>query len=788
MRLKLIVIFFVVCWNLSESKSMDYDSSPGENIEIHETSILINSIQNIMSQIKENAQKKGIKVNFEFVKNIYEDIYQEVSVVTNIIADRIKKQNDIKNICFLLDDLFKNKIKYIENTYNIKNSEKSLLLILLETIPGYKKTWSYLACYYLKQGYDSALMIQLLESRPDISASHKLKIFEEMGRQGKQKKFLQSYIIGLMSKGEFQGGEISKAVSFLQYNDLTVDDWLVMIDVMFTRPVFYSDMNHFQQSKEEEEEEEKYVISMFQLFRTNTKIKRDQERLKGDFSLSSETLLNIGKYKDAKRMLSFPAVRNQLRDILRNMNRPFMTDMSIIQHLSQRFVNESYIRDYLMECWGAFVDHAHSPFSMDQLGTLTQQSLKTRNFPLARRLLNRINFFPKRPKQSRAINNPTITFVASQEPSGDGKTPGTLDYFMGSQYPWLSLVTPELLRRNYTVEVLSWEDPTINWQRRPFLFIGPVWGYSKKQVQFDEWLARMRDLRIPLINSMKFITWNFMKTYLVELQENNISVVPSLAISEDSPFSFSEILDQTQSLWGTTDIILKGLVGAGGFDYHHYKIGQESKAQEHLEAIMANNRGAIIQPFWREISEKGELSFVFEGNALSHSYLKVCAPKSELVQVFYGGKSFHLSKEDLSYQSKVFFDKLRLFRPDIKITENDLTTAHVKVYELWYDLKKFFEIKNIVAPPIVRLDCVIKEENLYLMEIEGLDPYLELGEAAQHDSQKNIIKWYANEIIRQHSIHHVKPVREINHENGINCLFDGIFSQFNINNMRSWKE
>lgn len=139
-----------------------------------------------------------------------------------------------------------------------------------------------------------------------------------------------------------------------------------------------------------------------------------------------------------------------------------------------------------------------------------------------------------------------------------------------------------------------------------------------------------------------------------------------------------------------------------------------------------------------EFSEKNELD---------------CHPDHELVQVFYGGKSFHLNKEDLSLKSNDFLNVLQDFHPNLEITKEELGMAHGKIHQLYFNLKTFFFNHHISMPPVVRLDCVVKNNQLHIMEIEGIDPYIEIGEAQGHDSTKEVVKWYADEILRQFSIH-----------------------------------
>src|SRR6185295_445292 len=117
----------------------------------------------------------------------------------------------------------------------------------------------------------------------------------------------------------------------------------------------------------------------------------------------------------------------------------------------------------------------------------------------------------------------------------------------------LSLVVPELRKRGYDVEVLSWEDPDVDWKNRKIVFFGSFWGYPKKQEALNKWLSHIKSLNITFINSMKFFEWNIKKTYLAELQDAKIPVIPTMLVLENSTDSLEDTLLKAQDQFKTTD-------------------------------------------------------------------------------------------------------------------------------------------------------------------------------------------------------------------------------------------
>lgn len=630
---------------------------------------------------------------------------------------------------------------------------ETLLVSFLASNNGSMRIWPFISKFYLHHGYDSRKILEFFETRPDINISDQVKILKDLIICPDQRSLHTTYLLGLMAKGKVQPHEACKILDLFDLTQLTTSDWLTIMDVIFPEPPGIDEINTTPI-----QDLNKKIQCLKMHYECSRLISRFENGVLPMGSLPAQNVLDAHlNYKKFKALLAYPMARHKTRIALRKAEMKFDTAMSILNHLSLFSKENQLQHHFLQKCTSYILNTSKNPSlaipSMEHFGHLTQQARDLENFPVMTRLHHRLHHMINSP--TLLPHNLVISFVASPEPCGDGIHPETFDYFMGKQYPWLSLIIPELRKRGYPVEVLNWQDSRIQWEKRSCLFIGPVWGYSKKQAKFHAWLTTIQSYNIPLINSMDFMTWNFKKTYLDDLQTAGISVIPTLIVPKESTLPLEEILIQAYEKFDTTDIILKGVVGAGGFDYLHYNADQHEKASEHLETLKAHHRGAVIQPFWKEISEKGELSFVLFGNALSHCYLKVCAPFQELVQVFYGGKSFHLSKEDLSCHSEEFFKKLQEFHPDLKITLEELCLAHGQIYDLFVSLKEFFSKMGISMPPIVRLDCIIKNKQLYIMEIEGIDPYLEMKEASCHDLTKEIINWYTNELLRQVSMHQV---------------------------------
>lgn len=340
----------------------------------------------------------------------------------------------------------------------------------------------------------------------------------------------------------------------------------------------------------------------------------------------------------------------------------------------------------------------------------------------------------------------TITFIANENTMGDGSNLSTMDRprFGGSdkQYPWLSITIPKLIERGYEVEVVDWQDKKVDWKNKECLVMGPIWGYFDQKDAFGEWVERMRHGGVKIHNSVEFIEWNFKKDYLSQLQEARITVPRTEIIAETSQETLADILKKEE--WQGKDVIIKGVVDAAGKGYYHVSPENMDEAEAKFSELKQQKGGAVIQQFLPEIQKQGELSLVFFGDTLSHSFVKVAAGGQERVQPFYGGKSFHIKQNDI--EGSLAEIAASGHREDLTLTKQEVDTAQTQAMKLKKQLNEFFDNNNIPRPLYMRLDGVMVNDKFTLMEVEGLEPYMEMSEAMQNDPSNDVVGKYADAI------------------------------------------
>lgn len=338
-----------------------------------------------------------------------------------------------------------------------------------------------------------------------------------------------------------------------------------------------------------------------------------------------------------------------------------------------------------------------------------------------------------------------ISFVSTTNLCGDGIRPITMDYFRGQQYPWLSILLPKLTQAKIAWEVLSWKDPNIAWQEKTTLIFGPVWGYFEEHRAFSMWVQRLQKHSVVLHNASDFVLWNLNKTYLKELGEAGIPIPVSQFIDQHDTRSWQCVASEFLRKMEGKSCIIKGIVDAAASSFIKVQGGNIAACEQHFEQSKRRHQGVILQEYLPEINLCGELSFVFFDGQLGHVFIKTPAAGEDRVQSFFGGKSFHI--KDQNYQ-QCLDEITQNFRPDFQLGPQQIELAQHQAINYIAKLRQRLKTKKIPFPLYLRLDAVMRNQTLVLMELEGIEPYMELAEALKNNPQCKTLDLYVAAIIR----------------------------------------
>jgi glutathione synthase/RimK-type ligase-like ATP-grasp enzyme len=150
------------------------------------------------------------------------------------------------------------------------------------------------------------------------------------------------------------------------------------------------------------------------------------------------------------------------------------------------------------------------------------------------------------------------------------------------------------------------------------------WGYHFKP---DLWFQRLDGLEasgIKVLNPLHVLRWNTSKTYLVELAEAGVPVVPTLAVDKVSP----DAIQAARAHFGADIIVAKPQISGGS--HETLKLGPG-------DPLVGGPRGAaLLQPFLPAVSGEGEVSLFFFGGQFSHAVAKVATGGDFRVQPQFG--------------------------------------------------------------------------------------------------------------------------------------------------------
>jgi len=224
----------------------------------------------------------------------------------------------------------------------------------------------------------------------------------------------------------------------------------------------------------------------------------------------------------------------------------------------------------------------------------------------------------------------------------------------------------------------EWTDKTVDWRQYQCIVLKSPWDYVAKTELFYEWLDKMKQLNIPMLNNADIVKWNSNKHYLLDIERAGLKIIPTTFLEKGTVFEYS----------GPSDLIVKPCIS--GASQNTFKISSGSD----LHAInkLLQQQAMMVQPFMQQVNEEGEWSLVFLGGRFSHALVKTPAKEDFRSQPQFGGV----------VQGK---------KPPERLLES--ATRYVTEFA-----------KGCLY---ARVDGLIIDGEFHLMELELIDPYLFLA-------------------------------------------------------------
>lgn len=192
---------------------------------------------------------------------------------------------------------------------------------------------------------------------------------------------------------------------------------------------------------------------------------------------------------------------------------------------------------------------------------------------------------------------------------------------------------------------LGWEVEPVPWRtlgdpaRFEAVVIRTPWDYPDDPDTFLAVLERVERSPARLANPLELVRWGLKKTYLRDLGERGVPVVPTVYCDPADGPHLERLRDglRSGSLFDdlrAARLVVKPLVGANARDI---RVVERQVPPDRLEATW-RDRGCMVQPFVASVVDEGEYSLVFLGGTHSHTLLKIPGERDFRTQEEHGAR------------------------------------------------------------------------------------------------------------------------------------------------------
>lgn len=282
------------------------------------------------------------------------------------------------------------------------------------------------------------------------------------------------------------------------------------------------------------------------------------------------------------------------------------------------------------------------------------------------------------------------------------------------------IMIEDLMKDKYYLSIMDWKKVLKDEEQvknADIVLIRSVYDYEEYPNKFKKFLKIMQKYKHKVYNNPKIIKDNYKKKYLTYFNS-----VPDTNIINKQKISIDEIKNIINSeLQKYGKIVIKPVISNSGKNIH--LISSEDDINNidfmNIQKII-ETKGLIVQKFLEGI-KNGEYSVIIIND---YKYIvHKTNDKDFRIHPFYGGRVTKLEKNNRYYQKLITFASMIIYKylSINKLTKNDILFA--------------------------RIDIVIDNEKLYLMEIEIIDCVLFMDKNALEyfvkQIEKKIIKFSA---------------------------------------------
>lgn len=193
----------------------------------------------------------------------------------------------------------------------------------------------------------------------------------------------------------------------------------------------------------------------------------------------------------------------------------------------------------------------------------------------------------------------------------------------------------------WEVEAVPWNDPNADWRNYELVIIRSTWDYHTQTEQFLAVLEKIEAGGTRLENPREVVEWNITKTYLRDLDERGVRIVPTTFADHLEPGELSRYLKQ----FGSDEIVVKPQVGATAMGAFRLDEERVESMRDEVESYY-KDKALMIQPYMPRIASEGEYSLFYFNGTYSHAILKTPKAKDFRSQEEHGAQIKPVEVED----------------------------------------------------------------------------------------------------------------------------------------------
>ena len=183
-----------------------------------------------------------------------------------------------------------------------------------------------------------------------------------------------------------------------------------------------------------------------------------------------------------------------------------------------------------------------------------------------------------------------------------------------------------LRARGILPTIAIWDDTSVEWSDFDLVLIRSTWDYTRHHAAFLDW-ARQVEGVAALANPVPVIEWSSQKTYLLDLAQSGVPVVPTRFVAPGQTWTFPE-----------GEFVVKPAISAGSRDTLRLSGTNVAAGDLAIASLHARGQVAMIQPYFHSVDISAETALIYFAGTFSHAVSKAALlPLDEVSRVFERG-------------------------------------------------------------------------------------------------------------------------------------------------------